>query len=103
MGGWDPRMAVPMTRTCGTLWEANVILPRDEFPLRYKYCVRDGFGAALPEYGPDKELTLDMTARKQPSMIVVSDNHFRVRRRESSRGGGERGGWWWWGTCIGEG
>lgn len=35
LGCWQTQSAMPMTRTQGTLWEADVCLPRDEFPIRY--------------------------------------------------------------------
>jgi len=52
LGCWQTQSAMPMTRTQGTLWEADVCLPRDEFPITSPHRPYPFPLAVAPRLGP---------------------------------------------------
>lgn len=78
LGAWSPTGCVSMLHTQGTLWEIDVHMPREDFPIRYKYCLVSRDGSLTPEFGADMELGLDAAARKPAVIIFVADGHFRA-------------------------
>lgn len=78
LGKWDNEAAVPLYRVGGSLWQAEVMIKRADFSLRYKYILRNRAGDVVPELGADRELSLDTSARMPSTLIVVSDGFFRV-------------------------
>ncbi|KAG6552731.1 hypothetical protein Mapa_005678 [Marchantia paleacea] len=79
LGKWDNEAAVPLYRVGGSLWQAEVMIKRGDFSLRYKYILRNRAGDVVPELGADRELSLDTSARMPSALIIVSDGFFRAR------------------------
>lgn len=78
-GKWSSETALPLSRAGGSAWQIDCVLKRADFPIRYKYILKDKAGEVVPEAGADKELDVDSFARKTLAMLIVSDGYFRVR------------------------
>lgn len=78
LGEWETDAALPLVHTSSSVWEADATIKRAEFPIRYKYILKDKEGQIVLEHGDDIELGLDTSARKPSLMIFVSDGNFRA-------------------------
>lgn len=77
LGNWNFKESVRLSFCADTYWQADCIIRNDEFPIRYKYFVKDKSSKIVPEIGADRELSWDSTPRKSATMIFLSDGSFR--------------------------
>lgn len=76
LGKWVLGKALRLSALAGSIWQGECVLTVDEFPLRYKYIVKDQ-AEVIPESGPDREICFDGSSKKHPSMMVISDGYFK--------------------------
>ncbi len=80
LGEWDDGAALPLTSSVGDdfLWQCMTTVRRENFPIHYKYILKNRFGEVVSETGADRELKCD-SARKPAAMVITSDGSFQVR------------------------
>lgn len=76
MGMWVLEKALRLSVREGSHWCGECVLKTSEFPLRYKYIVKNQ-AELMPEAGSDRELCLDRANKKHPAMMVISDGYFK--------------------------
>jgi hypothetical protein len=80
LGEWDDGAALPLSSSVGDdfLWQCMTTVRRENFPIHYKYILKNRFGEVVSETGADRELKCD-SARKPAAMVITSDGSFQVR------------------------
>jgi len=78
LGEWDNAEAIPLSQEGGYNWQCMVILPRDDFPVSYKYILKSKSGIVTPEDSENRVLSLISTTKKPSVMIIAADGSFRV-------------------------
>ncbi len=79
LGEWDDGAALPLTSSLGDdfLWQCMTTVRRENFPIHYKYILKNRFGEVVSETGADRELKCE-SARKPAAMVITSDGSFQV-------------------------
>uniref|UniRef100_A0A0D6QV62 4-alpha-glucanotransferase n=1 Tax=Araucaria cunninghamii TaxID=56994 RepID=A0A0D6QV62_ARACU len=77
LGNWNFKESVRLSHCGDASLQAYCIIRTDEFPIRYKYFVKDKSTKIIPEIGSDRELSLDSIPRRSLTMIFLSDGSFR--------------------------
>ena len=78
LGEWNNGAAVPLSRAGGCSWHCMTVIKREEFPISYKYILKNKNEEVVPENGADRLMSLDSSAKKPTSMILAADGSFRV-------------------------
>ena len=78
LGEWNYAAAIPLSNEGGYSWQCMVIIPRENFPVSYKYLLKSENGTATIENSDDRVLSLSPTTTKPSSMIIAADGSFRV-------------------------
>jgi len=77
LGNWELKEAVRLSYFGDAHWQVDCTIRRDEFPIRYKYVLKDKSTRIIPEVGSDRELSLDSVSGRLATVIFVSDGSFR--------------------------
>eukprot|EP01018_Ginkgo_biloba_P034974 Gb_33253 [translate_table: standard] len=77
LGKWELKEAIKLFYCGDAYWQVDCKVRKDEFPIKYKYFVKDKTLKVIPEVGSDRELSWDSIVRKPATMIFVSDGSFR--------------------------
>ncbi|CAK9278762.1 unnamed protein product [Sphagnum jensenii] len=80
LGEWDDGAALPLSSSVGDdfLWQCMTTVRRENFPIHYKYILKNRFGEVVSETGADRELKCD-SARKPAAMVITSDGSFQAQ------------------------
>lgn len=87
LGNWQLPRVLPMHETQPACWEAEVSVPLKDFPITYKFGVREAGGAVALEPGESRIAALPVSeTTRAPSLLVCHDGYLKRERRW--RGGG---------------
>lgn len=76
LGQWNVQNGLKLSYAGESIWHADCVLPKSDFPIRYKYCKYGNAGNFSPENGPNRDLVLD-SSKTQPRYIFLSDGMMR--------------------------
>ncbi|XP_031103211.1 4-alpha-glucanotransferase DPE2-like [Ipomoea triloba] len=76
LGQWKAQDGVKLNYAGDSFWQAECVMTKDDFPLKYKYCKCNKSGGCSSEYGGNRELTIDFKT-SQPKYLVLSDGMMR--------------------------
>uniref|UniRef100_A0A1J3EMA5 4-alpha-glucanotransferase n=1 Tax=Noccaea caerulescens TaxID=107243 RepID=A0A1J3EMA5_NOCCA len=76
LGKWKIENGLRLNYVGDSMWEADCLIPKAEFPIKYRYCKVQKEGSIGFESGGNRELSLHSTSSKQ-EYIVMSDGLFR--------------------------
>ncbi|MED6204778.1 4-alpha-glucanotransferase dpe2 [Stylosanthes scabra] len=76
LGMWKPENGLKL-RYCGkSVWQAECLMKRSDFPIRYRYCKYGGAGNVSIENGPNREASISLS-RSEAKYIYLSDSMMR--------------------------
>lgn len=75
LGRWKVQDGVTLSYAGESIWQADCVMQKDDFPLRYRYCKYGKQGNVSVEIGGTRELS-DLTAN-QARYIILSDGMMR--------------------------
>lgn len=78
LGEWDNGAAVPLSRAGSCSWQCMTIIKKENFPISYKYILKNKNEEVVSETGADRLMSFDSSAKKPTSMILAADGSFRV-------------------------
>ncbi|KAG5395612.1 hypothetical protein IGI04_017426 [Brassica rapa subsp. trilocularis] len=76
LGKWKVESGLKLSYVGDSMWEGDCLIPKAEFPIKYRYCKVPKDGSIGLESGGNRELTLHSSSNKQ-EYIVMSDGLFR--------------------------
>lgn len=76
LGQWKTEGALKLSYAGDSVWAAESVLKKDEFPIKYRYCKLGKDKKLALETGANRELSVDFTAN-QPKYIILSDGQIR--------------------------
>ncbi|XP_068659534.1 4-alpha-glucanotransferase DPE2 [Aristolochia californica] len=79
LGDWKGQGGLKLSYAGESLWQADCVIWKYEFPIKYKYCQYDNTGNASLEPGPNRELTIEPAEKSFPRYIALSDGTFREK------------------------
>ncbi|KAG0604636.1 hypothetical protein M758_10G186000 [Ceratodon purpureus] len=79
LGVWNNAAAIPLSNEGGSSWQCMVVIPREDFPLSYKYLLKSKSGMDTFENSENRVLSLSSTTKKPSSMIIAADGSFRTQ------------------------
>lgn len=77
LGHWRVQDALRLSYAGESIWKADCVMRKDDFPIEYKYFQNHMGQDASLEVGPNRELTVDLSANNPPNYVSVSDGTFR--------------------------
>lgn len=82
LGNWQLPQVVRMAEARAACWEVELSIPLKDFPVTYKFAVRDARGALTLEHGESRILALPASdSARAPALLVRHDGYFRRERR----------------------
>ncbi|KAL7134275.1 hypothetical protein ABFS83_11G015800 [Erythranthe nasuta] len=76
LGKWKIEDALKLSYAGESVWLAESVLTKDDFPIKYRYCKSDKAKNIAVETGGNRELLVDFST-SQPKYIVLSDGLMR--------------------------
>ncbi|EOY08695.1 Disproportionating enzyme 2 isoform 1 [Theobroma cacao] len=76
LGNWNVQDGLKLQYTGEYIWEAYCVIPRSDFPIKYKYCKYGKNGCLSLEIGSTRELSID-SSKSQLQYIFLSDGMLR--------------------------
>lgn len=76
LGQWKVQDGLKLSYSGESIWQGECVLPKDDFPIKYKYCKYGKAGHLSLETGQNRELFVDSTC-SQPRYIFLSDGMMR--------------------------
>lgn len=76
LGQWKTEGALKLSYAGGSVWVAESVMKKDEFPIKYRYCKYGKAKKLALEIGANRELSVDFSAG-QPKYIILSDGQIR--------------------------
>ncbi|XP_072996367.1 4-alpha-glucanotransferase DPE2 [Typha latifolia] len=77
LGQWRVQDGLPLSYAGESIWKADCLLKKDDFPIKYKYGqITKGKQTTL-EVGPYRELVVDIASNDRPKYVILSDGAFR--------------------------
>lgn len=76
LGRWKVQDSLKLNYAGESLWQADCIMQKDDFPIKYKYSKYSKAGDFSLETGPNRELFVDFSTN-QAKYIVLSDGMMR--------------------------
>lgn len=76
LGQWNVQNGLKLSYSGESIWHADCVLPKGDFPIKYKYCKYGKRGIFSPETGPNRDIVLD-SSNTQPRYIFLSDGMLR--------------------------
>ncbi|XP_010508798.1 PREDICTED: 4-alpha-glucanotransferase DPE2 [Camelina sativa] len=77
LGKWKVENGLRLNYVDDSIWEADCLIPKADFPIKYRYCKVQKEGSIGFESGGNRELSLHSIGSKQ-EYIVMSDGLFRA-------------------------
>ncbi|CAN6443473.1 unnamed protein product [Victoria cruziana] len=77
LGKWEAKHGLELTCSGESIWRADCMVKKSEFPIKYKYSKMSKTGNAILETGCNREVTIDSMLDKIPRHILASDGTFR--------------------------
>uniref|UniRef100_A0ACD5Z182 Uncharacterized protein n=1 Tax=Avena sativa TaxID=4498 RepID=A0ACD5Z182_AVESA len=77
VGNWRPQDGLKLNYVGDSIWKANCVLRKAEFPLKYKYCQISEAGVSSLEFGPNREVDVDLSSSKPVRYILLSDGSLK--------------------------
>ncbi|XP_024395916.1 4-alpha-glucanotransferase DPE2 [Physcomitrium patens] len=79
LGQWNNEAAIALSNTVGYSWECLVSISRTEFPVSYKYILKNSSGVVTYENDENRVLSLSLSAKKSSSVLIAADGSFRSK------------------------
>ncbi|XP_057770458.1 4-alpha-glucanotransferase DPE2 [Salvia miltiorrhiza] len=76
LGQWKTEGALKLSYAGESVWVAESVMKKDEFPVKYRYCKYGKAKKLALEIGANRELSVDFSA-SQPKYIILSDGQIR--------------------------
>ncbi|GFP83796.1 4-alpha-glucanotransferase dpe2 [Phtheirospermum japonicum] len=76
LGNWKIEDGLKLTYAGDSVWLAEAVIEKDDFPIKYRYCKYDKAKTFALETGANRELSVDFSV-SQPKYIVLSDGLMR--------------------------
>ncbi|KAJ4706736.1 4-alpha-glucanotransferase DPE2 [Melia azedarach] len=76
LGQWKIQNAFKLSYAGESIWEADCVMQRGDFPIKYKYCKYGKTGNISLETGPNRTLSIDFS-NNQRRYIFLSDGMMR--------------------------
>lgn len=76
LGQWKPQNGLKLSYAGESVWEADCVIQRGDFPIKYKYCKSGKTGNISLETGANRNLNVDFS-NNQPRYIFLSDGMMR--------------------------
>nr|XP_027066920.1 4-alpha-glucanotransferase DPE2-like [Coffea arabica] len=76
LGQWKAQGGLKLNYAGESVWQADCVMQKDDFPLKYRYVKHGKTGKLSVEIGSNREITVDFS-RGQPKYIVCSDGLMR--------------------------
>lgn len=77
IGNWRAQDGLKLNYVGDSIWKANCLLRKSEFPVKYKYCQISEAGVSSLEFGPNREVDMDLSSPKPARYILLSDGSLR--------------------------
>lgn len=77
LGQWSFQGGLKLSYAGESIWQADCVVSKEDFPIKYKYYQDCRVGGASTEVGPNRELVLDLTSNNLPHYVSLSDGAFR--------------------------
>ncbi|XP_010251909.1 PREDICTED: 4-alpha-glucanotransferase DPE2 isoform X2 [Nelumbo nucifera] len=77
LGMWKVEDGLKLNYAGESFWQADCVMKKDEFPIKYRYCQSGKTGNVSVEVGSNRELSVDSTLQSPPRYICLSDGIFR--------------------------
>ncbi|XP_039128706.1 LOW QUALITY PROTEIN: 4-alpha-glucanotransferase DPE2-like [Dioscorea cayenensis subsp. rotundata] len=77
LGQWRNQDGLKLFHVGDSIWKAECVIRKTEFPIKYKYCKNDKVRGFSLEVGPMRELAIDFTSQSPPNHLILSDGSFR--------------------------
>ncbi|XP_006658074.1 4-alpha-glucanotransferase DPE2 [Oryza brachyantha] len=77
LGNWRTQDGLKLKYVGDSIWKANCLLRKSEFPVKYKYCKISEAGVSSLEFGPNREVDVDLSSPKPSRYILLSDGALR--------------------------
>ncbi|KAJ4977566.1 hypothetical protein NE237_008346 [Protea cynaroides] len=75
LGQWKVQDGLKLSYAGELFWQADCVMRKDEFPIKYRYCQSRQTGNTSLEVGSNRELSID--SKSPPKYICLSDGFFR--------------------------
>eukprot|EP00257_Ricinus_communis_P026524 XP_025013938.1 4-alpha-glucanotransferase DPE2 isoform X2 [Ricinus communis] len=76
LGQWKVQNGLKLSYAGDLIWQADLLMPRSDFPIKYRYCKYNKAGTISLETGQNRELSLD-SSKVPPRHIFLSDGMLR--------------------------
>ncbi|KDP35768.1 hypothetical protein JCGZ_10848 [Jatropha curcas] len=76
LGLWKVEDGLKLSYAGDSIWQADLVMPRGDFPIKYRYCKYNKTGNSSLETGQNRDLCLD-SSKIPPRYIFLSDGMFR--------------------------
>ncbi|XP_047332614.1 4-alpha-glucanotransferase DPE2 [Impatiens glandulifera] len=76
LGRWKVQDGVTLSYAGESIWQADCVMQKDDFPIRYRYCKYSKQGNVSVEIGGNREVSVDLTTNKA-RYIILSDGMMR--------------------------
>lgn len=76
LGQWRVQDGLKLCYAGDSIWRADCLVRKDEFPIKYKYYKTSVQGTSM-EVGPNRELDVDFASNNLPNYVSLSDGAFR--------------------------
>ncbi|XP_073104819.1 4-alpha-glucanotransferase DPE2 isoform X2 [Elaeis guineensis] len=77
LGQWKAEDGLELSHAGGSIWRADCLMRKDDFPIKYKYFRVSKVQGASLEVGPNRELVVELASKSPPNYIILSDGTFR--------------------------
>ncbi|XP_038697442.1 4-alpha-glucanotransferase DPE2 [Tripterygium wilfordii] len=76
LGQWKVQDGLRLSYAGDSIWQADCLIPKGDFPMKYKYCKYSKAGNFALETGSNRDLSIDFS-NGQPNYIFLSDGMLR--------------------------
>ncbi|XP_062004208.1 4-alpha-glucanotransferase DPE2 [Rosa rugosa] len=76
LGNWKAQDGLKLSYSGESTWHADCVVPKGDFPIKYKYCKYSKGGNISSETGPNREIALDSLST-EPRYLFRSDGMLR--------------------------
>lgn len=77
LGRWKVQDGLQLSYAGESIWQADYVMGREDFPIKYKYCKYGKTGTCSPESGSNRDLSVEFSNNK-PNYIFLSDGMLRA-------------------------
>ncbi|XP_065853062.1 4-alpha-glucanotransferase DPE2 [Euphorbia lathyris] len=76
LGQWKIQGGLKLSYAGDSIWQGDAVIPRSDFPLKYRYCKYDKAENVSLETGQNRDLSID-SSKNPPGYIFLSDGMMR--------------------------